>query len=226
MNEPVNPENTLGLEINSIGSNLNRNLSKLMEDNHISLSVLHRNTGIAIPTIKRLQSDPTANPTITTLLPVANFFGITINQLIGSEPLPPGIIGYIEDKTHWLKVPLIEWNQTINWHEKEKQSQPNSVVLVDIDVGQNPFALKMEEDDSLSISKGSILIINTEIEPAHKDFAIVYKAEQHSSTLKQILIDEGKIYLKSMNAYFPPTLFDNSHRFLGVLIQIRKDIKI
>ena len=222
----MDDQNPLGLDIDSIGINLNRNLSKLMEDNHISLSVLHRNTGIAIPTIKRLQSDPTTNPTITTLLPISNFFGVTITQLIGNEPLPSGITGYIEDKTHWLKVPLIEWNQTVNWHKQEKKSQSHLFVLVDIDVGQNPFALKVEEDDWFSISKGSVLIINTEIIPEHRDFAIVHKIGQNNATLKQVLIDEGKIYLKPMNSYFPPTLFDDTHHFLGVLIQIRKDTKV
>lgn len=222
----MDTKDILELENLSIGINLNRNLSKLMEDNHVSLSILHRNTRVAIPTIKRLQSDPTANPTIITLLPIANFFGITITQLIGKEPLPSGITGYIENRTYWLKVPLIEWNQTINWHTQKKHIQPNSFVLVDIDVGQNPFALRVEEDDWIPISKGSVLILNTEIAPEHKDFAIVHKIGQNSSTLKQILIDEGKIYLKPMNSHFPTTAFDKDHHFLGVLIQIRKDIKV
>lgn len=213
-------------DINSIGRNLNHNLSKLMEDNHISLSILYRNTGIAIPTIKRLQSDPTTNPTIATLLPIANFFGITVTQLIGSEPLPTDVTGYIEDKTHWLKVPLIQWQQTIDWKKSKNQERDDSFVLVDIDVGQNPYALKVEEDDWLTISKGSILIINTEIQPEHKDYIIVHKIGQNNSTLKQVMIDEGKIYLKPMNPYFQPTVFDESYLFLGVLIQIRKDTKV
>ena len=75
---------SLEIDINSIGISLNRNLSILMKENGVSLSLLYRNTGIAIPTIKRLQNDPTTNPTIGTLLPIANFFGISITQLIGN----------------------------------------------------------------------------------------------------------------------------------------------
>src|SRR5579863_7222932 len=111
-----------------------------MEDNRISLSVLHRNTGIAIPTIKRLQSDPTTNPTITTLLPIAHFFNISISQLIGTEPLPSGIKGYKENKTFWLKVPLISWEKAIDWRKNSLQEKIDSFILVDIDVGQTPFA--------------------------------------------------------------------------------------
>ncbi|MGQ3888335.1 S24 family peptidase [Legionella sp. CNM-1927-20] len=212
-------------DINKIGINLNRNLSKLMDDNHISLSVLHRNTGIAIPTIKRLQTDPTTNPTITTLLPIANFFGITISHLISNQ-LPTGIIGYVENKDYWIKVPLIEWNQIIDWLKPENQIKVNSYVLVDIDVGRNDFALKVEDNDWPTISKGSILIINTELTPAHKDYAIVYRKEQLKPILKQVLVDEERIYLQSNNPHFQPTLFDESYHFIGVLMQIRKDTKV
>jgi len=172
-----------------------------------------------------LQSDPTTNPTITTLVPIANFFGITITQLIGDESLPDKVIGYVENKTYWLKVPLIEWRQIIDWLKPDRQTRTNSYVLVDIDVGENAFALKVEEDDWSTITKGSVLIINIEITPEHKDYVIVYKKGQIIPTLKQVLIDDEKIYLKPMNPYFQPTLFDQSHQFLGVLMQIRKDIK-
>ncbi|WP_131784006.1 S24 family peptidase [Legionella gresilensis] len=211
--------------INEIGVNLNRNLSKLMDDNQISLSALHRNTGIPIPTIKRLQIDPTTNPTITTLLPIANFFGITIGHLIGNE-LPTGIIGYLENKEHWSKVPLIEWNQIIDWLKCDQKSKIYSYVLVDIDIGEKDFALKVEKDEWPTIAQGSILIINTELTPEHKDYAIVNKKGQIIPTLKQVLVDEERIYLQSCNPHFQPILFDENYHFIGVLMQIRKDTKV
>lgn len=205
--------------------NLNINLSKLMADNYISLSVLHRNTGVAIPTIKRLQSDPTANPTMTTLLPIANFFNITINQLLGKEPLPKLSSGYIENKDNWVKVPLITWQETIKWADLKREKFEDTV-LVDIDIGQSPYALRVEEDDWFFIVKGSILIFNSEIKPEHKDYAIVHKNGYSQPALKQVIYDEENIYLKSMNQYLPLGLFEEEHKFLGVLIQIRKNTKV
>jgi SOS-response transcriptional repressor LexA len=222
----MDTKNPLDTNVDLIGKNLNRNLSKLMEDNRISLSVLYRNTGIAIPTIKRLQSDPTTNPTISTLLPIANFFGITISQLIGSELFLTEVTGFIENKTHWLSIPLIQWNQAVNWKESGDKDSAESHILVDIDVGQHAYALTVDQDDWPFISKGSILIINSDIKPEHKDFAVVYKSGQINPTLKQVMIDEEKMYLKSMSPYFPPTILDESYHFLGVLIQIRKDTKV
>ncbi len=214
------------IDIDSIGINLNRNLTKLMEDNGVSLTTLHRNTGITIPTIKRLQSDPTSNPTITTLLPIANFFHITLSQLISSEPLPDRSSGHISNKTNWFEIPVIEWSQILEWIKSEDSFKASSYILVDIDVGEKAYALKVEEDDWLIIAKGSVLIVNANLRPSNKDYAIVYKNEQNIPSLKQVLIDEQKVYLKPMNPYFPISQLDESQRFLGVVMQFRKDLKI
>lgn len=208
-----------------IGGKLNFILSKLMEDNSISLSMLYRNTGIAIPTIKRLQSDPTTNPTITTLIPIANFFGITVTQLIGEEPLPTRVIGYNPNNFNWGKIPLIEWSQIIEWVNFGKLEQTKQEIIVDVDVEKKGYALEVEEDDWQSITKKSILVINPSLIPEHKDYAIVHRRKQINPTLKQVLIDEGNIYLQHMNPIFKPTAFDKDHQFLGVLMQIKKNVK-
>lgn len=210
----------------SIGVNLNRNFSWLMENNRVTLSMLHRNTGIAMPTIKRLQSDPTTNPTIATLQPIANFFGITITQLIGNNT--PTQLGYLENKAYWLEVPLIEWNQVTDWLIPENQIQikTKTSIFVDVDVGKKPFALIVEDDDWQTIFKGSLLIVNSELTPVHKDYAIVSKMGQSTPTLKQVVVHDGEMYLKPMNPSFQTIRFSEDHRFLGVLIQIRKDTKI
>ncbi len=209
-----------------IGQNLNKNLSMLMETNGVSLTMLHRNTGIALPTIKRLQIDPLANPTITTLLPIANFFGITVNQLIGNHPIPKVITGYIENKSHWLNIPLTTWELVVAWSNKEIREKTNSFVLADIDVGENPFALTVIEDNWINIPKGALLILNSDIQPIHKDYVVICKAGQTHATLKQIIIDEEKTYLFSLNPYLPPTLLDDSYKLFGVLIQIRKNTRM
>ncbi len=64
-----------------IVSRLSDNLTRLMAARPISLTELSHGTGIPMPTLKRFQSDPTANPTIGTLLPVARFFGVTVEDL-------------------------------------------------------------------------------------------------------------------------------------------------
>lgn len=217
-------QSELNEEKNLLGVKLNQILNGLMEKNKVSLTNLHRNTGIAMPTIKRMQSDPTTNPTITTLLPIATFFGITVNQLIGEEAIPSNLSGYIEKPVNWLSVPIINWDQAIDWPNKKAIGNSNSI-LTDAEVGNNPYALIVEEEDWVGFLKNSTLIINSDLQPEHKDYAVVYKQGQTMPTLKQIMIDEEKIYLKPLNTYFSPTVFDETHHFLGVLIQVKNTIK-
>ena len=189
------------IDSSAIGENLNRNLLALMNNNDISLTVLSRNTGIAIPTIKRLQSDPTTNPTLTTLLPIAEFFGVSVHQLISPHFDPGEFKGYVENKAHWLRVPIIKWEQTIDWHVNGKASAEAEYVLADVNAGDNPYALIVEEEDWITIPKGSILIINSSIKPSNRDYVVLHK-KNAAPTLKQVVLDESKIYLKSLSRFF------------------------
>lgn len=213
------------IENNEVGSKLNERLSLLMERNGISLTVLYRNTGIAIPTIKRMQSDKTCNPTVATLLPIAAYFGITLNQLIGVDPLPLGNIGFFEEKSHWLRIPIVSWKDAIDWPEIHIAQY--EFTQTDIDIGKKPYALKIETSDWMfsGFLKNSLLLINTEINPAHKDYVVVHKADQELPTLKQILIDENQICLKPLTPYFSPTALDATYRLCGVVVQISNTLK-
>lgn len=50
--------------------------------------VLSKHTGVPYTTIARLRNSPNSNPTSSTLRPIAQFFDITIDQLLGDHPLP------------------------------------------------------------------------------------------------------------------------------------------
>ena len=54
----------------------------------LSSSALARKTGVHATNIKRIRNNEQANPTVTTLLPLARYFSISLSQLIGDEVLP------------------------------------------------------------------------------------------------------------------------------------------
>jgi Cro/C1-type HTH DNA-binding domain len=66
---------------------LNDILTNLMSNNSIDDALLSKETGIPISTIKRMRLNEDANPTGTTLAPIASYFKITIDQLLGLSPL-------------------------------------------------------------------------------------------------------------------------------------------
>ena len=67
--------------------NLSAVLTHLMSKNGLTSSELARKTGVAQPVIYRLMSGETENPQILTLKPIADYFKLSIEQLLGSAPL-------------------------------------------------------------------------------------------------------------------------------------------
>jgi len=62
-------------------------LTTLMQKQNLSSSELARLTGITQPVIYRLMTGQTENPQIFTIKPIADYFGISIDQLMGFLPL-------------------------------------------------------------------------------------------------------------------------------------------
>ena len=82
-------------------TSLTKILSQLMSSTNTSISQLCRNTGLAHTTIKRMCTEPSCNPTLTSIEKVADFFGITLNQLIGITPLDNIDASYTPKIQHW-----------------------------------------------------------------------------------------------------------------------------
>lgn len=68
-------------------NNLSDVLSFLMDKGEIKSAELARKTGIAQPVISRLMTGITSNPQILTIKPIADFFDVTLEQLLGILPL-------------------------------------------------------------------------------------------------------------------------------------------
>ena len=68
-------------------NNLSTNIRLLLNKKQISENELARRTGVAQQIINRMLSGENQNPKLATLIPLANYFMVSLNQLIGAEPL-------------------------------------------------------------------------------------------------------------------------------------------
>src|SRR5579863_3717042 len=77
-------------------------ISQLMEECGTKEAELARQVGIPQTTINRLLLGGTSDPRAYTLKPIADFFGVTIGQLCGFEPLSihriAGTLNYLNRK--------------------------------------------------------------------------------------------------------------------------------
>jgi SOS-response transcriptional repressor LexA len=203
-----------------------RNFNQLINESKVSISEIHRNTGLPITTLQRLKIDPNSNPTLATLVPIAEFFAVSVSQLIGDESLPidrsPGI--FIQRKENWIKIPILSWEQATAWPNIEIDKK-QATVSTDIDIGGNTFALEIMEDDWAGFPKNSLIIVDPNINPSAKDYLVVHKAGIRVATLKKFVDYEGAFYLAPLNDNFRTVPYNEEYRILGVVVQIRKDIR-
>lgn len=67
--------------------NLSTVLTYLMSEKGIKSAELARKTGIGQPVIYRMMTGTTENPQVLSLKPIADFFGVSLDQLLGLSPL-------------------------------------------------------------------------------------------------------------------------------------------
>jgi SOS-response transcriptional repressor LexA len=203
-------------------------LKGLMAELGINESELARRTGIGQPVVHRICSGETDNPKVATLSPIANFFAISISQLIGDEPLPtdriPGTFN--PDAQGWRQIPLLAWDQVLPWPKLTQKSGPLPTISTDMELGQHAYAVAVRDTTmEPRFPEGTVLIIDPELRPNSMDFAIVHVEGHNLPNFKQILIDGEQTILKSLNADFKTLLLNKPYKFLGVMVQSRMDFK-
>jgi SOS-response transcriptional repressor LexA len=206
-------------------------LNKLMEKTQININQICKNTGLAQNTVKRMCTDINSNPTLDSLTKVADFFGVSPNQLLGIEPLPDEANSFIPNFEKWDKIPILSLTQVVDWPKNIddiKSEISTKYVLTDIEINEETFAL-IVSDEALEpkFSDGTILIFDAKRSPKNKDIVILIIDEKKLPQFRQILMDGDEMYSKTINPNLPGSgsvrLEANKFTIFGVLIQAKSN---
>jgi len=204
--------------------NLSDNLNMLMAKSRLSSSDLAKRIGIPATTIKRIRNNEQSNPTISTLLPIANYFSITINDLLDTEPLQTRL------ETHSLsnkenRIPVLSWNECLHY-DLLNYSEIKRTIATEKKLSLKGYALKLENHDLTFFPPHSYLIVEPKIEPRSGDFIVIAKLENGIATIKKYIEDIDKIYLKSLIDDCIVTPLAQDHQILGIVIQSKQELKL
>lgn len=200
-------------------------LKTLLDKSRLSESELARRTGICQPVIHRMASGETDNPKIETLRPIAKFFAITLDQLIGDEPLISKFPNsHVEQAL--AAVPLITLEEAISWPPKSEKASISQYVPTDITISPHAYAIKLKNSTMYPMfPDGTLLIIEPNIAYQHKDFVIAQIQNEQQATFKQLLVDGKEHYLKSVNNDYQPYQLTKKDKILGIMLQARIDFR-
>jgi SOS-response transcriptional repressor LexA len=195
-------------------------IKALMREKDISVTELARQTQISQPVLHRLATGATYNPQIATLVPIANFFAVTLDQLIGNAPLSAASV----QRQQWAKVPLLALDEVLAWLEHRASIMPTAFVATDSGISKNTYAIQLNDSTMQPrFVEGTLLIINPEDTAEDQDFVVVHTSDQKRVTCKQFLSDGETQYLKPLNPDFPIIQMNKNHRILGRMVQARFD---
>ncbi|MCL5261043.1 MAG: helix-turn-helix domain-containing protein [Gammaproteobacteria bacterium] len=208
---------------------LAENLTLLMKEHDVNSCELSRNTGILQPVIYRLMHGETDNPKIATLLPIANYFSLTLNQLIGDAPLPSLSQRCLaNNSSQAIKIPIINWEQAVAWPQISN-TESAAYLPITTAVGKDAFILQMKGTTmEPRFPDGTLLLIDTSIPYKDKDFVIAHIEQQPEVIFRQLLFDGNNIALKPLNSDFKTIYLEkNKDRYSikGVLVEARISCK-
>lgn len=174
---------------------LQANLLLLMKG--MSEGRLAKLASIPKTTINRILSGRTPDPRAGTLVPIAQYFGISLEQLIGVEPLPASLpfitANNSQVQEQVFKLPFIEMHNLYDMYCNRYNPQKQYSVLADevIPIDERCFFTKVTTTAMQpKFYENDRIIINPSIKPRHKDYVVYYNASTYKVFLSQYLSEQ------------------------------------
>lgn len=199
------------------GFDIGGNLRKLMLEHNINASQLGAVLNLSAATIKKIRKG--GNPTIGSLQPIADYFKITISQLIGNVVHGGGDKPIKVSRKSNVHVPVIDWSDI------PYATNPvfhRGFINVRYKLDSKVYALLINDDSYDIFQKDGVLFIDPSAKYAHQDYVLVQKQNQNPN-IKRILEEDGSYHLQSItsgiNSVLPLT---GEFSVLGVIVGYNK----
>lgn len=177
---------------------LNDNIKRLMTRNSIDDITLAKETGIPLTTISRLKNASNINPTIKSLEPIATYFGVSVSDLIGDQPL--------KQNTQQKLLPIIPMNDAGKWSQE---------------IGSNFGVNVTTSTYEPRIPINSIVILKNDA-PSEDDIVLVQFTNDPKPIFKRYIMEGSSPLLKSMVAGDNrTTTLKLDDQILGIICEIR-----
>jgi SOS-response transcriptional repressor LexA len=189
---------------------LSHNVNVLMAEYRLSSSELARQTGVPATSIKRLRNNEQANPTVSTLLPIAQFFGLSLSELVCESN-----VIHQHKGSSVQAVPLLTWQTCI----EVNNADPLEFITTCSKRSDSAFALRVDSEESSSFPKGCIIIVEPQLTAKDGDFIVVAKTSGGSVSIKKMLVDLDQCYLRSLRPGLEVMHLHADIRIFGVVTE-------
>lgn len=221
----------------SLVNYLKSNLSYLIKKYNIDNEVLSKCTGIASSTIASLRSRP-GNPTILTLHALADFFNVTVDQLISQDCSLLDEVGNSagggDDINNIIRVPVIDICDAMKWPfdvQKLYPDEPDAddcklrYITTNNDINNLCYAVKLDSEVLKPYyMKNTMFIIDPDKQPLDGNIVLIDLHNTNNLTFRRVFIDSGDYYFKPVNPEFGSMQTYDKCKIYGVVIRALQDL--
>lgn len=211
------------IDDNETDASLRKVLKHLVLSNQLSANMLAKTLNLPTPTIQRLLTGEVLDPRASTLMAIADYFCISIDQLLGREKLSSK---YENQDKLAVRLPntipiftLAELNdknmtKPASWLKWQHQSNPNDQIEFN-----SLFAVAIKNDLYEPIfHTGTFLIINPEIDPRSGDYVLIKFMNDNAPVIKKYVAEGDCKYLYSLKSDVKTVAFEpNKCKILGII---------
>lgn len=177
---------------------LAKNIKHYLNQTNTSPATLAQHSGIDKARISRLLSGKTTNPQIETLKPIADFFNISLDELVGHNALTNGKSHGIVIPIKRLLIPVIAWKHITYWLNIKDQYLADETIDVTSHISPDSFALTIEDNEYQPLFRPQeTLIVDPHTTAKNRDLLLIQNNDE--IRIMQLLIDNENYFLKNIN---------------------------
>ena len=205
-------------------------LRRLLYQKNMKVIDLARATNVPQPTLQRIVTGGfSRKPQLASLEPLAKYFSITIDQLLGKEP-----IQWLEQTQEKelkemgiRRVPLLDWSEVISWINTKNQKflpdKPDQKLLTESPVSQEAFALSINDASMEPLFPiGCKVIFDPNKELRDRSYVLVKLTQKNEPIFRQLILDAGDRFIKPLSPdleKFSMHMLEENDIILGNLIE-------
>ncbi|OGT06659.1 MAG: hypothetical protein A2103_03575 [Gammaproteobacteria bacterium GWF2_41_13] len=204
-------------------------LKKLLFQKDMKPTDLARELNIPQPTIHRIVTGKSTRPYHSSLKPIAEYFSLNVDQLLGEAPLPSELSDMNTQENHAVSVQKIKHIPLIHWEKlftNDSQQEGGEKIPFLGNISEKGFATIMPDSSMEPIfPRDGMLIFDPEKTPKDRSYVLVQLHDSKSPVFRQLLIDLDHQYLKPLNPdlnTFKMRLLEKSDIILAVLTEARR----
>lgn len=180
------------IKLNNDALSLSENLRLLFDKNKLNANQIAQALGIPMMTVRRLLLGETADPRISTLKLIADYFDVTVDSLIDNN-----FHASINASKHTqpVFVPILNWKvaATMDNTDEVDLSQWNEWQPISLTEGnsisEQAFALESRPSMYPRFPQETLFIIDPSVTPTDGDIVLVNIKKHNELTLRELIID-------------------------------------